>query len=71
MAMSKDKSKGIVPAQNLRKSGIRLPNTPPVITTIGGAYGHDITHDPKGAAQYGIQTSKTGGTKSGKSSRKA
>jgi hypothetical protein len=49
-------TKNIVPTSNLNRKRIKLPNTPPVITTIGGAYGSDITTNKSLAKQYGIKT---------------
>lgn len=48
--------KNIVPAANLNRKGMRLPNTPPTIMTIGGAYGTDISSNPGLAKQYGQST---------------
>ncbi len=40
------------------KSGMRLPDTPKPITTIGGAYGTLLTPGSKLAKMYGIGAKK-------------
>jgi len=44
---------------------MKLPDTPGKITTIGGAYGTDVTNSPLAKA-YGIQTAKMKGKKNAK-----
>jgi hypothetical protein len=57
--MNKSKGKGIDPPQNKNK-GMKLPNTPTPITTIGGAYGEDISKKGGLAAYYSGKKAKGG-----------